>query len=124
MAVQVSYSRSISRSGLEKLYQPYFANTEGKVCVVICIDLYYAGPKSYSATVENLHRSAISVWIMKPGKKTCDDGDGLEGFFLEGSMDLYLSDLFGRDLPVGFIRSRPPTTTGLCLLPLYIEDYD
>ncbi len=69
LALEVSYGNTGPRSDLKEQYQAYFARTEGKIRVVICTDVYYAGRESYSATVENLHRSAISVWIMKPGNK-------------------------------------------------------
>jgi len=67
---EVSYSRNFRRQELAK-YQTYLTESDGKICTVICVDLYYAkGLGRELKTAAELDRSAISVWTVKPG-----DGD-------------------------------------------------
>jgi len=70
LVVEVSYAHRFTRQGLEDRYKSYFARTEGKTKVIICVDIYY-GHDSYGhdsnrihQTIENLDRSAISVWAL------------------------------------------------------------
>ncbi|KEZ43268.1 hypothetical protein SAPIO_CDS4703 [Scedosporium apiospermum] len=74
-------------TGRASYREPDFSFGEGKICTVICVDLYYArGPNREAKTAAELDRSAISE---------------------EGTVDLYLSDMVLEvDLPAEFVRPQ------------------
>ncbi|KAK3364125.1 hypothetical protein B0T25DRAFT_597942 [Lasiosphaeria hispida] len=112
---EVNYSRRFTRQQLEAKYQAYLtdaishsSDARDKVHTVMCVDLYYAGTGVKTLkTATELHRSAISIWILRDG--TVETAEGAR-------IDLYLSDFVGdhQELPAEFVRPHngpgwPPT---------------
>jgi len=71
---EVNYSRHFTRQQLKAKYQAYLTEAndqstdEHKIRTVMCIDLYYAGTGAkVLQTAAELHRSAVSVWILQDG---------------------------------------------------------
>ncbi|KAK3364334.1 hypothetical protein B0T25DRAFT_61260 [Lasiosphaeria hispida] len=64
LVAEIAYSHRFTREKLEERYCKYFEEKEGRVKIVICMDLYYGrGEDRAQKTADNLERSAISMWI-------------------------------------------------------------
>lgn len=65
---EVSYSRRFTRQQLEEKYHAYLTNPNNKVQTVMCANVYYTGTGvNILKTATDLHRSSISVWILRDG---------------------------------------------------------
>jgi len=78
---EVNYSSHFTRQQLKAKYRAYLTEAnayptkandqstdEHKIRTVMCIDLYYAGTGAkVLQTAAELHRSAVSVWILQDG---------------------------------------------------------
>jgi len=72
---EVNYNRRFTRQQLEAKYQAYLTEANNRstdannnVRTVMCADLYYAGTGvNILGTATDLHRSAISVWLLRDG---------------------------------------------------------
>ncbi len=63
LVVEISYAHRFTRSGLKDRYQSYLTQSEGKVKIVVCVDIYYGrGKERVLQTAEHLDRSAIAIW--------------------------------------------------------------